>query len=265
MAWSTRQLADLAGTTVKAVRHYHAMGLLDEPHRTANGYKQYETAHLIRLLQIKRLSDLGLPLSQIATMDRADQVPDEAIWLIDAELAATIERLQRVRAELAVILRHRAPIDLPRGFESVTQNLSDNDRAMLLIYGQVLDENAMGQLRELVSRRDPVDDEFDALPVDADEAVIQDLAERMAGPLAAAQAAFPAVADAAQFSAHSAGRTASTVTQAMGDLYHLAQLEVLRRAHAIATIGSETGSGPSDSDPQHGAETSRGATDGGPQ
>lgn len=258
MAWSTRQLADLAGTTIKAVRHYHALGLLDEPHRTANGYKQYETAHLIRLLQIKRLSDLGLPLSQIATMDRADQVPDEAVRLIDAELAATIERLQRVRAELAVILRHRAPIDVPRGFESITEGLSDNDRAMLAIYGQVLDEKAMGQLRDLLSRRDPIDDEFDALPVDADEALIQDLAERMAGPLAAVQAAFPVVGDAAQFSTHSAERTASTVSQAMGDLYHPAQLEVLRRAHAIATPSSEA-----HSHLPHGDAPSHGATDGG--
>jgi len=257
MAWSTRQLADLAGTTIKAVRHYHALGLLDEPHRLSNGYKQYETAHLIRLLQIKRLSDLGLPLSQIATMDRADQVPDEAIRLIDAELGAAIERLQRTRAELALILRHRAPIDVPRGFESVTHNLSDNDRAMLLIYGQVLDENAMGELRELLSRRDPIDDEFDALPVDADEAVVQDLAERMAGPLAAAQAAFPVVTDAAQFSTHSAERTASTVSQAIGDLYHPAQIEVLRRAHAIATPGSEADSPPAR------RRTSPGATDGG--
>jgi DNA-binding transcriptional MerR regulator len=262
MAWSTRELADLAGTTIKAVRHYHALGLLDEPHRAGNGYKQYETAHLIRLLQIKRLSDLGLPLAQIAGMDRADQVPDEAIRLIDAELGATIERLQRVRSELAVILRHRAPIDAPRGFESVTQSLSDSDRAMLLIYGQVLDESAMGEIRELVSHRDPVDDEFDALPMDADEAVIQDLAERMAGPLAAAQAAFPVVSDAAQFSTHSAERTASTVSQAIADLYHPAQLEVLRRAHTIATAGSASASG-SGSDPEHGDAHSRGATDGG--
>jgi hypothetical protein len=128
---------------------------------------------------------------------------------------------------------------------------------MILVYGQVLDESAMGELRELVSRRDPVDDEFDALPVDADEAVIQDLAERMAGPLAAAQAAFRVVADPTRFSTHSAERTASTVSQAIGDLYHPVQIEVLRRAHAIATTGSAT-----DPDPQRGAEPSRGATDG---
>ncbi|MFD2792414.1 MerR family transcriptional regulator [Promicromonospora vindobonensis] len=112
MPRSTRQLADVAGTTVKAVRHYHALGLLDEPHRAANGYKQYGDAHLIRLLQIKRLRDLGVSLSEIATIDRADQVPDGAIRLVDAELAATVEGLQRIRTELAIILRHRAPTDV---------------------------------------------------------------------------------------------------------------------------------------------------------
>ena len=41
MAWSTRELAGLAGTTVNTIRHYHRLGLLDEPERRYNGYKQY--------------------------------------------------------------------------------------------------------------------------------------------------------------------------------------------------------------------------------
>src|SRR4051794_28710508 len=102
MAFSTRQLADLAGTTVKAVRHYHEVGLLDMPERASNGYKQYKISHLMRLIQIKRLSDLGVPLSQVAAMGRADEEPDEAIRVLDAELEATVDRLNRIRAELAV-------------------------------------------------------------------------------------------------------------------------------------------------------------------
>src|SRR5690606_11250356 len=108
VAWSTRQIAELAGTTVKAVRYYHRIGPLDVPERTANGYKQYEVEHLVRLVQIKRLSDLGVPLSEVASMGRAEEDPDEAIRVLDAELEATIDRLNRVRAEPAVILRHRA-------------------------------------------------------------------------------------------------------------------------------------------------------------
>jgi DNA-binding transcriptional MerR regulator len=42
MAWSTPQLAELAGATVNTIRHYHRLGLLDEPERRHNGYKQYE-------------------------------------------------------------------------------------------------------------------------------------------------------------------------------------------------------------------------------
>ena len=86
MAWSTRQLADLAGTTVKAVRHYHKVGLLDEPERLSNGYKQYQVAHLIRLLQIVRLSELGVPLAQIATLDQSEERPDDAIAVLGFEM-----------------------------------------------------------------------------------------------------------------------------------------------------------------------------------
>ena len=50
VAWSTRELAELAGTTVKSVRYYHQLRLLDEPARLTNGYKQYEVRHLVRLL-----------------------------------------------------------------------------------------------------------------------------------------------------------------------------------------------------------------------
>ncbi|MGV9504801.1 MerR family transcriptional regulator [Streptomyces tendae] len=59
MAWRPRQLADLAGTTVGAVRRYHDAGLLEEPPRRANGHKQYGVAHLVRVLRIKRRADLG--------------------------------------------------------------------------------------------------------------------------------------------------------------------------------------------------------------
>src|SRR5690606_8663333 len=55
MAWSTRELAELAQTTVNTIRHYHHLGLLAEPARKDNGYKQYGVKHLARLLRIRRL------------------------------------------------------------------------------------------------------------------------------------------------------------------------------------------------------------------
>ncbi len=58
MTWSTRELATLAGTTVNTVRHYHRVGLLDEPQRMSNGYKQYGVAHLVRETINERNTDL---------------------------------------------------------------------------------------------------------------------------------------------------------------------------------------------------------------
>lgn len=104
MAWSTRELAELAGTTLNAVRHYHRVGLLDEPDRTGNGYKQYEVRHLTRLILIRRLRDMGVPLDRIEQASCPDST-EAALGAIDAELAESIDRLQRSRSEIAAILR----------------------------------------------------------------------------------------------------------------------------------------------------------------
>ena len=105
MAWSTREIADLSGTTVNTVRHYHREGLLDEPDRMSNGYKQYQVRHLLRLLQIRRLRELGVPLDQIEQVGSNGNDSASALSAIDADLATSIERLQRARAEITAIRR----------------------------------------------------------------------------------------------------------------------------------------------------------------
>ncbi|WP_280218239.1 MerR family transcriptional regulator [Nocardia neocaledoniensis] len=233
MAWSTRQLAELAGTTVKAVRHYHEIGLLAQPERAANGYKRYRTEHLVRLVQIKRLSDLGVPLAQIAAMDRAEEDPDAAIRVLDAELAATIERLQRIRAELAVLLRDRAPVDVPAGFGHLAQELSASDRSLITVYSRLFTAEAMTRLSEMVARRHPTDDEFDELPADASDRTADDLAERMVPVIRDLQRRHPWAADPAAYTEPGVEITADTVGQVLRDLYNPAQLRVLRRIEAI--------------------------------
>lgn len=58
----SKELADLAGVTVRALRHYHQLGLLPEPPRAKNGYREYGAVDLARVLRIKRLSSLGISL-----------------------------------------------------------------------------------------------------------------------------------------------------------------------------------------------------------
>ncbi len=106
--WSTRQLAEITGTTIRAIRHYHAIGLLAEPERSRNGYKHYRTSHVVRVLEIRRLAALGLPLAQIATMDDTSCCPAPVLQTLERELAQQIERIERARAELATWLGARS-------------------------------------------------------------------------------------------------------------------------------------------------------------
>ena len=69
------QLAAYAGVTVRAVRHYHQIGLLPEPERDASGYRRYGATAVVSLIKIRTLADAGVPLSQIGRMLDADARP----------------------------------------------------------------------------------------------------------------------------------------------------------------------------------------------
>ncbi|WP_216207283.1 helix-turn-helix domain-containing protein [Amycolatopsis aidingensis] len=235
MAWSTRELAELANTTLKTVRYYHRIGLLEEPERGANGYKRYRVKHLIRLLRIRRLVDLGVPPSDIAAMEESEENAEQTLRALDAELKASIERQQRMREELALILQHRSHVDLPPGFDGNAAGLSDVERSLLMVYSRVLDTTAMTALWELHSApRPPAQAEFDALPVDADEATRQ----RLAGDLAqVARRQFeeqPSLKEVAT----SRALSKPIVLHGLVELYNPAQLDVLQRVNTLLELTS---------------------------
>ncbi|MFI9381610.1 MerR family transcriptional regulator [Kutzneria sp. NPDC052558] len=233
MGWSTSQLAELAGTTVRAVRHYHDVGLLAEPERRANGYKSYGVAHLVRVMRVKRLIGLGLSLAQIADLGDADEHPEEALRVLDGELAATIERLRRVRAELALILRQATPTDLPPRLAELIAGaeLSAADRAMIVVMAQVFPPKATEAIAERMRAGlgDPVVADLDNLPADADEATRADLAERLKAFVAKVFADMPMDAETWADAPHGPRFMQQAVDHATLDLYNPAQIDVLRR------------------------------------
>jgi DNA-binding transcriptional MerR regulator len=102
------QAASYAGVTVRAVRHYHRIGLLREPPRDESGYRRYRAADIVTLIRIRALSQAGVPLSRVGELLKAD--PGElalAVAEIDASLQAEIERLEQHRKAVA----HLATID----------------------------------------------------------------------------------------------------------------------------------------------------------
>ncbi|WP_413318086.1 MerR family transcriptional regulator [Agrococcus sp. 1P02AA] len=243
MAWSTRELADLTGTTVNTVRHYHRLGLLELPERTVNGYKQYGVAHLVRLLRIRRLVDLGVPLAQISELSSDVERTPEALLAVDAQLEEQIERLQRARGDIAAILAGKGPADAPRGFESVAAQLSDADSSMLHLYAQLYDDDIVQDLRAMVEAEagDAAEAEFNALAPDADDAARQRVAEALAPALEQHMRDFPWVLDPLSRSQRDARATAETFVEAVVQLYNPAQLDALARADIIARARVQQG------------------------
>ncbi|MFC7788245.1 MerR family transcriptional regulator [Microbacterium sp. MAHUQ-60] len=68
MDWSIQQIARLAGTTSRTLRHYADIGLLAPSRIAGNGYRHYDEAALVRLQRILLLRELGLGLPQIAAV-----------------------------------------------------------------------------------------------------------------------------------------------------------------------------------------------------
>jgi DNA-binding transcriptional MerR regulator len=96
------QLAAYAGVTIKAVRHYHKRGLLEEPLRDSSGYRRYTAEHAIDLVKIKTLAEAGVPLARIKEL--LDANPDRfaaAIIEIDRSLQERAKELRRTRERIA--------------------------------------------------------------------------------------------------------------------------------------------------------------------
>ncbi|MFD6443958.1 MerR family transcriptional regulator [Promicromonospora sp. NPDC060204] len=235
MAWSTRELAELAGTTVKSVRFYHERGLLEEPDRLPNGYKQYEVRHLVSLLRIRRLTELGVPLADIDTVRAGDTGASAALRELDAELASSIERQVEARSAIAAILDNGGPADVPRGFEAVAPRLSHADSSLVHVYGQLYSQAAMIDVRRMVED-EPAGgaDEFDSLPDDADEATRQRIAAQLAPYIVRQLRRYPRLTESGEHLSKGELVARQTLSEALAELYNSAQIDVLMRAGRAA-------------------------------
>ena len=185
-------MAKLAGVTVRTLRHYHQLGLLSEPPRQANGYRDYSPADVARVLRIKRLAGLGFPLSRIG--DVLDEMDAEgnatsasALDELDRELALEIEHLQEQRRTIAELRAEHLDPDLPVRFARILSMLSGvdtladaraADRTALIVAGHLYDDEALGELERVVERissenlveaMEELDRRLDALTPDAPE------------------------------------------------------------------------------------------------
>ena len=98
--------AQLSGTTIKAIRHYEAIGLLPAPQRQGQ-YRVYSAQSVELLMFIKCAQQLGFKLKELQAILRdhqGDALPweraDQAIANKKHQLAAQIADLQKMHAGL---------------------------------------------------------------------------------------------------------------------------------------------------------------------
>ena len=107
--------AQLSGTTIKAIRHYEAIGLLPTPQREGR-YRVYSAQSVERLMVIKCAQQLGFKLKELQAIlhgHQGDALPweraSQAIARKQEELARQMAALQKMQAGLAefgAMLKH---------------------------------------------------------------------------------------------------------------------------------------------------------------
>ena len=215
----SNEVAKLAGVSVRTLRHYHSLGLLPEPPRSDNGYRDYTAADVARVLRIKRLASLGFPLARIgAVLEEMDAPkadpntgstapsPMSALEELDCELALEIERLQEQRRTIAALRAENLDPDLPVRFSRVLRMLpgvdtladaSPADRTALIVAGHLYDDDELGELERvieciasenLVQALEQLDERLGALAPDAPEteraALVEESLEALAPVIA---------------------------------------------------------------------------------
>ncbi|MFI9594412.1 MerR family transcriptional regulator [Nonomuraea sp. NPDC052265] len=100
------ELAALVGVSTRTVRYYHHLGLLPEPERLPNGYREYRLRDAVRLARVRHLAGLGLSLEELRDALTDDRGADfrEALRELDADLARQQEAIAARRARLAALL-----------------------------------------------------------------------------------------------------------------------------------------------------------------
>ncbi|WP_442574423.1 MerR family transcriptional regulator [Microbacterium sp. F51-2R] len=120
MEWSIQQIAKLAGTTSRTLRHYDDIGLLRPSSVGRNGYRHYDEAALVRLQRILLLRELGLALPQIAEVLAR---PTSAQTALAGHLAWLREEQKRLDRQIASV---ESTIEAMKGGERLmAENMFD--------------------------------------------------------------------------------------------------------------------------------------------
>ncbi|WP_456696288.1 helix-turn-helix domain-containing protein [Aeromicrobium sp. P5_D10] len=105
--------AAFVGTTPRAIRHYHQIGLLPEPERGSDDRRRYGYDEMIRLLWIRRMADAGIALDDIRdafadAAGAADSAVSDVARILDRLEGALVARQAELEQQRTAVQRMRA-------------------------------------------------------------------------------------------------------------------------------------------------------------
>ncbi len=107
MAYTVKQLADLAGVSIRTLHYYDQIGLLRPETYGQNGYRYYGESAMLRLQQILFFKELDFSLEQIqAVIDRPDFDVLHALQSHRAALQHKSARLERLIQTIDTTILH---------------------------------------------------------------------------------------------------------------------------------------------------------------
>ncbi|MFJ2952024.1 MerR family transcriptional regulator [Streptomyces sp. NPDC087226] len=104
--------AAFAGTTPRAVRHYHAIGLLAEPERGSDGRRRYVYDDMVRLLWIRRMADAGIPLDDIRAGFEGTTGIEQSLARLEESLVSKAAAIEAQRAAVRRLREMGSPLGL---------------------------------------------------------------------------------------------------------------------------------------------------------
>lgn len=152
--YSVKQLAKLAGVTVKTLHLYDQTGLLKPAERTATRYRIYKEPELLRLQQILFYRELDFPLKEIRSI-----LDDPNFDLMQA-LEGHKAMLKRKKARLTTLmktlentihsLKHKTMLNLEDLYEGLNQDEAQSYRSQAIRnYGEEVVTHAENHLKNL--------------------------------------------------------------------------------------------------------------------
>jgi DNA-binding transcriptional MerR regulator len=120
MDWSIQDIARLAGTTSRTLRHYDDVGLVKPSRIGANGYRYYDADALVRLQRVLLLRELGLGIPAITEILEGQRDDTAALRTHLEWLSHERERLARQYASV-----ERTITELEGGEKPMAEDMFD--------------------------------------------------------------------------------------------------------------------------------------------